>query len=102
VHVIDKATGLREEIKLEDYLSPGQRARFAGRPDFAWQFAQYLEAEYRQDFADPEVYARITVWFNDRPRALYIDPKQNLARESWSYWKHSDWILDPDWLTASR
>lgn len=100
--VKDPATGEKHLVDLEDHLWDKQRRKLFTHPDMIWQFAQYLEAEYRQDFADPEVYARITVWFNDRPRALYIDPKQNLARESWSYWKHSDWILDPDWLTASR
>ncbi len=94
VHVVDKNTGIKEEITLPDFLSRSQRARLAGRPDFAWQFARYLKKHFKKEGKDVEVYIHGLVSLNGSLYAYLLNPKVDLAAVPWEPFKHSEWILD--------
>ncbi|PCJ98894.1 MAG: hypothetical protein COA50_01260 [Flavobacteriaceae bacterium] len=90
----DKETGKIETIKTTDYLTKKQARRVAALPDFIWQFAQHLKKEYAKKGQDIEVHAvNSKVSINGKPYQHFIDPQVDLANESWSHFKHHEWIL---------
>jgi uncharacterized membrane protein YphA (DoxX/SURF4 family) len=91
--VVDKETNKSSIVKLKDHLTKKQQSRVATKPDFIWQFAQYLKQEYAKKGQDVEVFARVYVSVNGKPYKQLIDPKVDLASEEWHHFKHHDWIL---------
>ncbi len=92
--VVNKTTGKTTKVKLEDYLSKKQKRRIMGYPDFIWQFAQRLKKEYAQKGEAVSVFLENSkVSINGKPYRAFIDPKVDLANESWHHFKHHDWIL---------
>lgn len=81
-------------VKPEDYLTKKQRTRIMGYPDFIWQFAQYLKREYAQKGETVSVYIENSkVSINGKPYRAFIDPKVDLANESWHHFAHHEWVL---------
>lgn len=92
--VKNKETNKEIYVKQDKYLTQKQRARVASYPDFMWQFAQRLKKEYKEKGEDIAVYAiNSKISINGRNMQPFIDPKIDLANESWSHFKHHDWIL---------
>ncbi|WP_370390111.1 HTTM domain-containing protein [uncultured Winogradskyella sp.] len=91
--VVDKETNKSSIVKLKDHLTKKQQSRVATKPDFIWQFAQYLKQEYAEKGQDVEVFARVYVSVNGKPYKQLIDPKVDLASTEWHHFKHHDWIL---------
>ena len=85
--------GKREDIDLKDYLYARQRRKVLTRPDLMIQFAHQLRDQYRARGEEVEVYAKIKVKLNARPRRTIVDPAVDLAKENWSFFQASDWIL---------
>ncbi|MEY8849684.1 HTTM domain-containing protein [Psychroserpens sp. XS_ASV72] len=91
--VVDKKTGKVSMVNLKDYLTKKQRRNVSTKPDVIWQFAQHLKQDYAKKNQDVEVYARVFVSVNGRPKKQLIDPEVDLANVKWNPFKHSDWIL---------
>ncbi|RJE73032.1 HTTM domain-containing protein [Reichenbachiella sp. MSK19-1] len=93
--VHDPDTGKNYSIRQRDYLSTKQRYSVSAFPDFAWQFAQILKADYQtKGIAHPEVYfIGSKVRINRGEYAPFIDPTVDLAQAKWNYWGHNEWIL---------
>ncbi len=91
--VVDKVTGKEEKVLLGEYLSPKQQGRVGAYPDFIWQFAQRLKAEYAAKGVDVSVYVNARVRINRRPFQPFIDPETDLAAEPWDPFRHHRWIL---------
>src|SRR5690606_39072960 len=92
-HVVDKSTQKKERVNLNDYMTPLQRNRVAGKPDMIWQFAQYLKKDYAGKGKEIEVYVSSRVSVNGGPYFEYIDSTADLAATKWSYFGHQEWIL---------
>lgn len=92
--VEEKGSGIRENVRLSDYLSSNQRSDFGGKPDMIWQFAQHLKSHFANEGRDVAVYARALVSLNGSKYMELIDPNVDLASVPWERFKHSDWILD--------
>lgn len=92
--IVNKTSGESSIVKIDDYLSKKQQRRIMGYPDFIWQFAQHLKKERAQKRANISVYLENSkVSINGKPYRAFIDPKVDLANESWSHFKHHEWIL---------
>ena len=92
--VVDKANNVEFRIKLDDYLTKKQRSHAASKPDFIWQFAQYLKQEYKTEKnMDVAVYVDCNISVNGRPFQPLIDPTVDLAAVKWNAFRHHDWIL---------
>ena len=101
--VVDKTSGITKNVNLEDYLSKRQNRRIMGYPDFIWQFAHYLKKEYAQKGEAISVYlVNSKVRINGKPYRAFIDPKVDLANETWNHFEHHDWILSPKPLAKKR
>ncbi len=95
--VKESKTGKSKRIKPKDYLSKRQSQKIYGHPDMILQFAHYIrdlkEAEGMEDVA---VYADIKLKLNGRDYKRFIDPKVDLAKEEWEFFKASHWIMPMD------
>lgn len=92
--VVNQGNDSTTIIKPEDYLTKKQRARIMAYPDFIWQFAQYLKREYAQKGEHVSVYLiNSKVSINGKPYRAFIDPKVDLANETWRHFTHHEWIL---------
>ncbi|MBC6409140.1 MAG: HTTM domain-containing protein [Ekhidna sp.] len=92
-NIVDKETGLREQIKLKDYLIPNQISSFKGKPDMIWQFAQYLKKAKAKEGKDVAVFVEANISLNGHPRRQLIDSNVDLAAVPWEPFKHAEWIL---------
>lgn len=92
--VIDTTTKEVFEILTKDYLTAAQERKVFTYPDFAWQFAQYLKLEFRKKGKDVSVYVENSmVSINGKPYVPFLDPKTDLASESWNRLQHHNWIF---------
>lgn len=92
--VVDKRNGKETKIKLEDYLTRKQIAHASSKPDFIWQFAQYLKKEFEKEKSTTvSVFVDCKIRVNGRPFQPLINPSVDLASEKWNAFKHHDWIL---------
>lgn len=91
--VEDKDTGERKRVKLNEHLSSKQKRSVSSKPDFMWQFAQYLEKKYEEKGQDIAVYVHARISINGRRSVQFIDPEVDLAAEEWDHFGHHDWIL---------
>jgi len=92
--VVNNETGENQIIKPEKFLNSSQQRKVFAYPDFAWQFAGYLQKEYAQNGEDISVYllqSRLSI--NGRRYTPFIDPKTDLANTPWLRFKHHEWIL---------
>lgn len=92
--VVNKKTNTTTLVDPKEYLSKKQGARIAAYPDFIWQFARRLKREYTEKGEAVSIYATNSkVSINGKPYRAFIDPKVDLADESWNHFKHHEWIL---------
>lgn len=92
--IVDKATQEILTIDTEDYISASQERKVFSYPDFTWQFAQYLKAEFKKQDKDVAVYLENSmISINGKPYAPFIDPQTDLASEPWKPFRHHHWIL---------
>lgn len=92
-YVINKETGKRKLINLDEYVTPTQKKSVNTKPDFIWQFAQRLKKEYAEKGEDVAVKAQVYVSINRRSMTRFIDKEIDLADTPWYHFKHHDWIL---------
>ncbi|MCB9046084.1 MAG: HTTM domain-containing protein [Chitinophagales bacterium] len=91
--VRDKHSDSSWVIQPQDVVLKYQSRNVATRPDFIWQFAQYLEKEYANRGYDVTVKAKVLCSLNGRPQRLLVDSSVDLAAEPWLPFTHHKWIL---------
>jgi len=94
--IVDKTSGNKWTVKLNDYLTSKQKRLINTHPDAIWQFAQILKREYEAKGLDVAVHVRASVSVNRRPYKKLIDSDVDLSTVEWNAFKHSDWILPSD------
>lgn len=92
-NVVDARTGDTEEVDPNDYLTRRQNRNIYTHPDMIWEFAQFLEKEYKAKGWEPQIYADIYCQLNGSSYFRYVDKEVDLAAEPWYYFKHADWII---------
>ncbi|NNC70151.1 MAG: HTTM domain-containing protein, partial [Flavobacteriaceae bacterium] len=91
--VVDKATGKKELVNLSDYLTTKQIRSVGTKPDFIWQFAQYLKKNYAKSDKDIAVYVKGVVSVNGKSSLPLVNDKIDMAAVKWNHFKHSEWLL---------
>ncbi len=89
----DKASGERELVNPDAYLTPNQESSLTGQPDMIWQFAQYLKKEKAKEGKKVAVYIESNISLNGHAKKRLIDATVDLASVPWEPFKHSYWIL---------
>jgi vitamin K-dependent gamma-carboxylase len=79
-YTFDPATGGRQKLPVENYLTPHQEMMMAQDPDLICAFARRLAADLRaQGHPQIQIYADAFATFNGRPSQRLIEPDVNLA-----------------------
>ena len=92
--IINAETGDSIKINPSDYLTGRQVQKLLTYPDMVWQFVQYLGEIWKEKGEENvEIYADISVRLNGRPSRQLIDPKVDLLKEEWHFFKTEEWIL---------
>lgn len=94
--VVDKASGKKEIVKLSDHLTKKQIGSIGAKPDFIWQFAQYLKKHYSENGINIEVYVKGAVSVNGKSRQPLVNDTIDLAAVKWDPFRHSKWLLPRD------
>ena len=92
-YVVDNESDKKTLVKLHEYLTPKQRQKVYSKPDFIWQFAQYLKNEYSKNGLNISVFVECYISVNGRPLTKLIDPEIDLANVKWQPFKHAPWLL---------
>ena len=91
--MVDKKTGVKSSVNLNEYMTGLQRNRVATRPDMIWYFVQYLKKDQLKKGKEIEVYVDSRLSINHGPYHEYIDKTVDLADTKWKYFGHQSWIL---------
>ncbi|QHI36056.1 hypothetical protein IMCC3317_14090 [Kordia antarctica] len=91
--VIDHETESSKVVKLSKYLTKRQRKKIKTKPDMILQFAHFLAEEAANSGQKISVHVRSRCRLNTRPRADLIDPKVDLTKVKYPFYKKADWIL---------
>ncbi|SEB77879.1 Vitamin K-dependent gamma-carboxylase [Maribacter dokdonensis] len=101
--VVDKNTEEVFIINPKDYVSRSQERKIFAYPDFAWQFAQYLKKEFKEENREVSVYLENSkISINRKPYEPFIDSKTDLAAETWYRTKHHSWILPSPYIKSEK
>lgn len=80
--VRNRETGETKGVNPANYLKPWQNSDMLTQPYMIWQFARFLEGEFRNGKdQDIQVYGWIQASLNGRPFQAYIDPTIDLTAE---------------------
>lgn len=101
--VVDKNTEEVFIINPKDYVSRSQERKIFAYPDFAWQFAQYLKKEFKEENRDVSVYLENSkISINRKPYEPFIDSNTDLGAETWYRTKHHSWILPSPYIKSEK
>lgn len=78
-YAVDRGTGARRELALDELISERQHARASYQPDMIVQLAQRLAEREREAGRDPEIRVLAPISLNGRPVRPLIDPERDLA-----------------------
>ena len=92
--ILDRSTGIEMKVNLKNYLTHKQIGHVSTKPDFIWQFAQYLKKKFKKENnMNVAVYVDCKIRVNGRSFQPLIDNSIDLASVKWNAFKHHDWIL---------
>ena len=91
--VLDPSTGQERLVYPDEYLTPLQVERMATHPDMVLATAHIIAKDFEsRGVPGPEVRADVSVAFNGRQSAPFIDPTVDLARVEPGIWPKR-WVL---------
>ena len=91
IRIKDLKTG---EESLYDYrknLTDKQIQNLATKPDFIWQYCQYITKEFKGK--DIAIFINCKNSINRKEYKTLIDPKFDMAKAEWDYFGHNKWVL---------
>ena len=92
IRIKDLKTG---EESLYDYrknLTDKQIQNLATKPDFIWQYCQYIKKEFKGK--DIAIFIKCKNSINRKEYKTLIDPKFDMAKAKWDYFRHNEWLLN--------
>jgi vitamin K-dependent gamma-carboxylase len=88
----DLQTGGEEHHRPTELRSKQERKLWT-HPDMILQYAHHLRDQAAAAGREVAVYARIRIRLNDGEYHPFIDPRVDLAKVKWSYWRTKPWVL---------
>ena len=92
IRIKDLKTG---EESLYDYrknLTDKQIQNLATKPDFIWQYCQYIKEEFNGK--DIAIFINCKNSINRKEYKTLIDPNFDMAKAKWDYFRHNEWLLN--------
>jgi len=91
--VVDTITNQLIPIDIDHMITEKQKRNLAIKPDFIWQFSQYLKERFEAEGKSISVYVTCYISVNGKPHKQLIDPSIDIANVKWNYFGHNNWIL---------
>ena len=91
IRIKDLKTG---EESLYDYrknLTDKQIQNLATKPDIIWQYCQYIKKEFKGK--EIAIFIDCKNSINRKEYKTLIDPKFDMAKAKWNYFRHNEWLL---------
>jgi vitamin K-dependent gamma-carboxylase len=90
-------TNKYQELSIHPYLSERQYGKMATRPYMILEFAKFLKQEMvKKGLGSYEIRVVAHASYNYRPRQQLVRSDVDLSAQSYSDFKHNDWILQLD------
>ena len=92
IRIKDLKTG---EESLYDYrknLTDKQIQNLATKPDIIWQYCQYIKKEFKGK--EIAIFIDCKNSINRKEYKTLIDPKFDMAKAKWDYFRHNEWLLN--------
>ena len=92
IRIKDLKTG---EESLYDYrknLTDKQIQNLATKPDFIWQYCKYIKKEFKGK--EIAIFIDCKNSINRKEYKTLIDPKFDMAKAKWNYFRHNEWLLN--------
>lgn len=105
IFVTNPDTQETKEVDIKEDLNRFQMSKLAQRPEFIYQYVQYLKKKAQEaGNQHPVIQVKSRVSLNDRPAQYMVDPNINMADAEISLFKSSPWIvpLDPNAKPGTR
>ena len=91
--VVDLKTKQSHVYDYSAVLTPKQIEWFNNKPDAISQMARYIKDKYQQKDINVAIFVESYVSINGGKYLPFINPKVDLAKAKWNYFKHNAWIL---------
>ena len=92
IQIKDLKTGNVSIYNYRKNLTNKQAQNLATKPDFIWQYCQRIKEEYK---GKPiAIYIDCKNSINRKEYKSLIDPKFDMAKAKWDYFRHNEWLLN--------
>ena len=92
IRIKDLKTGKLSVYDYRKNLTDKQIQNLATKPDFIWQYCQYIKKEFKGK--DIAIFINCKNSINRKEYKTLIDPKFDMAKAKWDYFRHNEWLLN--------
>lgn len=91
IRIKDLKTGKLSVYDYRKNLTDKQIQNLATKPDFIWQYCQYIKKEFKEK--EIAIFIDCKNSINRKEYKTLIDPKFDMAKAKWNYFRHNEWLL---------
>ncbi len=92
IRIKDLKTGKLSVYDYRKNLTDKQIQNLATKPDFIWQYCQYIKKEFKGK--EIAIFIDCKNSINRKEYKTLIDPKFDMAKAKWDYFRHNEWLLN--------
>ena len=92
IRIKDLKTGKLSVYDYRKNLTDKQIQNLATKPDFIWQYCQYIKKEFKGK--EIAIFINCKNSINRKEYKTLIDPKFDMAKAKWNYFRHNEWLLN--------
>jgi hypothetical protein len=92
IRIKDLKTGKLSVYDYRKNLTDKQIQNLATKPDFIWQYCQYIKKEFKGK--EIAIFIDCKNSINRKEYKTLIDPKFDMAKAKWNYFRHNEWLLN--------
>ena len=92
IRIKDLKTGKLSVYDYRKNLTAKQIQNLATKPDIIWQYCQYIKKEFKGK--EIAIFIDCKNSINRKEYKTLIDPKFDMAKAKWDYFRHNEWLLN--------
>ena len=92
IRIKDLKTGKLSVYDYRKNLTDKQIQNLATKPDFIWQYCQYIKKEFKEK--EIAIFIDCKNSINRKEYKTLIDPKFDMAKAKWDCFRHNEWLLN--------
>ena len=91
IRIKDLKTGKLSVYDYRKNLTDKQIQNLATKPDIIWQYCQYIKKEFKGK--EIAIFIDCKNSINRKEYKTLIDPKFDMAKAKWNYFRHNEWLF---------